>query len=98
MLHERGLVASETRVGRLCSENRILSGIHRRRGTGKKAGPPVHDDHVRRDFTARAPNKLWLTDITEHSFETGAAGPHRAPSGGSLQSRQQVLQAPATVS
>ena len=25
LVHERGLVASETRVGRLCSENRILS-------------------------------------------------------------------------
>ncbi|MET3811056.1 transposase InsO family protein [Arthrobacter sp. UYEF3] len=71
LVHELGLVASETRVGRLCSENRILSVIHRRRGTGKKAGPPVHDDHVRREFTATAPNLLWLTDITEHRTSEG---------------------------
>ena len=29
-------------------------------------GPPVHDDLVQRDFTADAPNRLWLADITEH--------------------------------
>lgn len=37
----------------------------------KKPGPPVHDDLVRRDFTARAPNRLWLTDITEHATGQG---------------------------
>jgi transposase InsO family protein len=26
----------------------------------------VHDDLVERDFTAPAPNRLWLSDITEH--------------------------------
>ena len=31
-----------------------------------KPGPPVHDDLVERDFTAEAPNQLWLADITEH--------------------------------
>jgi transposase InsO family protein len=30
-------------------------------------GPPVRDDLVRRDFTADAPNRLWLNDITEHT-------------------------------
>jgi len=71
LVHELGLVASETRVGRLCSENGILSVIHRRRGTGKKAGPPVHDDLLERDFTATAPNETWLTDITEHHTSEG---------------------------
>src|SRR6478752_9935815 len=33
---------------------------------GKTPGPPVHDDLVERDFTAPAPNRLWLSDITEH--------------------------------
>ena len=36
------------------------------RPNGKKPGPPVHDDLVQRDFTADAPNQLWLADITEH--------------------------------
>jgi transposase InsO family protein len=53
-------------VERLMRENRIRSVIVRKTGSGKRAGPPVHDDLVRRDFTAIAPNILWLTDITEH--------------------------------
>ena len=32
----------------------------------RRAGAPAHDDLVARDFTADAPNRLWLTDITEH--------------------------------
>jgi putative transposase len=31
----------------------------------------VHDDLVRREFTAPAPNRLWLTDITEHPTAEG---------------------------
>jgi putative transposase len=31
----------------------------------------VHDDLVRRIFTADAPNQLWLTDITEHRTDEG---------------------------
>ena len=51
----------------LCSTSGILSAAQRRRrGKGKKAGPPVFDDHVQRIFTADAPNRVWLTDITEH--------------------------------
>lgn len=29
-------------------------------------GPAVHDDHLRRDFSANAPNRRWVTDITGH--------------------------------
>lgn len=45
-----------------------------------KPGPPVHDDlcavvdekgRVRHEFTAEAPNELWLTDITEHRTSEG---------------------------
>jgi transposase InsO family protein len=43
----------------------------KKRGLTRKAGPPVHDDHVRRDFTATAPDELWLTDITEHRTDEG---------------------------
>ncbi|MET8310760.1 IS3 family transposase [Micromonospora sp. NPDC005173] len=41
------------------------------RGKGGKVGPPVHDDLVRRDFTADGPNRLWLADITEHRTGEG---------------------------
>ena len=31
----------------------------------------MHDDLVGRDFTADAPNQLWLADITEHRTGEG---------------------------
>ena len=36
-----------------------------------RPGPPVHDDLVKRDFTADGPNRLWLADITEHRTGEG---------------------------
>lgn len=58
---------------RICRDNRWWSVFGKRRGRGKnaKAGPPVHDDRVRRNFTADGPNRLWLTDITEHATGEG---------------------------
>ncbi len=46
---------------------------HSRRaeGRGQDPGPAVHDDLVMRDFTASAPDKVWLTDITEHPTGEG---------------------------
>ena len=43
----------------------------KKRGVNRKAGPPVHDDLVLRDFTASKLNQLWLTDITEHWTDEG---------------------------
>jgi len=37
----------------------------------EEARPPVHDDLVRRVFSAQAPNQLWLADITEHRTKEG---------------------------
>jgi transposase InsO family protein len=59
------LTAGENRVARLCSQQRIWSVFAKRPGLNRKAGPPVHDDLVDRQFRAAAPNLLWLTDITE---------------------------------
>lgn len=64
-------VASERRIWRLCSANGILSVIHRKRVGGRKAGPPVHDDLLKRDFSAAAPDTKWVTDITEHPTAEG---------------------------
>jgi putative transposase len=61
-----GITASERRVWRLCSQQRIWSTFSKKRGLYRKAGPPVHDDRVKRNFTATRLNQLWLTDITEH--------------------------------
>lgn len=70
-LQAQGFVASEHRVARLCSQNHIWSVFSKRRGLSKKAGPPVHDDLVQREFKAATLNKIWLTDITEHPTMEG---------------------------
>jgi putative transposase len=63
-----GLVAGERRIWRLRSQQKLWSTTVRkgRRGAGKSPGPAVHDDHVQRNFTAPPPDRVWLTDITEH--------------------------------
>ncbi len=43
----------------------------KRSRNAKKAGPPAHEDLVLRRFTAAAPNRLWLWDITEHPTSEG---------------------------
>ncbi|TDW47712.1 helix-turn-helix protein [Curtobacterium sp. PhB42] len=70
-LHAAGLLVSERRVWRLCSQQRLWSLHAKKRGLTRKAGPPVHDDRVRRAFTAPDLDKLWLTDITEHNTGEG---------------------------
>jgi putative transposase len=45
--------------------------ISKKRGLNRRPGPPVHDDLVERDFTAAAPNELWMADITEHPTAEG---------------------------
>lgn len=62
-----GFEASERRVWRLCSQQRLFSAFAKKPGKKSgKQGPPVHGDLVQRQFTAEAPDSLWLTDITEH--------------------------------
>ncbi|MFI7523997.1 IS3 family transposase [Micromonospora orduensis] len=70
-LPAHGIIAGPNRVARLCSQQRIWSVFAKRKGLTRRAGPPVHDDLVQRRFTADAPNRLWLTDITEHPTAEG---------------------------
>ena len=70
-LADQGITASRNRVNRLCTSQRLWSVHSRKRGLSRKPGPPVHDDLVRREFTAAEPNQLWLTDITEHPTAEG---------------------------
>jgi len=70
-LRDAGFTAGENRIWRLCSQQRLWSAFSKKRGLTRKAGPPVHDDLVERDFTATRPNQLWLTDITEHRTDEG---------------------------
>ncbi|GAA2358297.1 hypothetical protein SVIO_001680 [Streptomyces violaceusniger] len=64
---------AERTAWRICRDNGWWSTFGKRRGRGKntQAGPPGHDDLVRRNFTADGSNRLWLTDITEHPTGEG---------------------------
>lgn len=79
-LRVAGHQASDNRVWRLCSQQRLWSVHSKKRGPNRKAGPPVHDDlladvdeHGRttHTFIAEAANLVWLTDITEHPTAEG---------------------------
>lgn len=70
-LVEKGLAASERRVWRLCSSQRIWSVFGKAAYRGRRPGPPAHDDLVKRQFRAGEPNQLWLVDITEHHTGEG---------------------------
>ena len=65
-LRDRGVVCSRKRVARLL---RLagLQGCHRRKGPAaprRTPGPPPAPDLVQRQFTAAAPDRLWVADIT----------------------------------
>ncbi|MGW3038387.1 IS3 family transposase [Streptomyces sp. NPDC001178] len=66
-----GALMADRTAWRICRDNRWWSVSGKKRGRGRKAGPPVHDDLVSRDFTATGPNRLWLADITEHATNEG---------------------------
>ncbi len=70
-LPAHGVTASPNRVARLCRAQRIWSVFAKKKGLTRRAGPPVHDDLVQRCFTADVPNRVWLTDITEHPTAEG---------------------------
>lgn len=61
----RGIRCSRKRVERLM-RHAGLHGSYRRKGHRSKPLPPTQDDLVARQFRVDHPNKLWVTDITEH--------------------------------
>ncbi|WP_245822480.1 IS3 family transposase [Brachybacterium avium] len=69
---EAGEEMCERTAWRICRDNQWWSVFGKKRGkNGKRPGPPVHDDLVKRDFSADDVNELWLTDITEHWTDEG---------------------------
>ena len=63
---QAGEPMSDRTAWRLCHDNQWWSRFGKKKGKNPRPGPAVHDDLVKRDFTAQGPNELWLTDITEH--------------------------------
>ena len=78
---EVGEAMADRTAWRICRDNGWWSAFGKKRGAnGKKPGPAVHDDlcavvdekgRIRHEFTADGPNRLWLTDITEHRTAEG---------------------------
>jgi putative transposase len=70
---EAGQVMVDRTAWRICNRNRWWSVFGKKRPYSKarRAGVPAHDNHVGRDFTAAAPNQLFLADITEHRTDEG---------------------------
>jgi transposase InsO family protein len=69
---EAGLTFADRTAWRICSENGWWSVFgKKRRGKRAKVGVPGPDDLVRREFRAPGPNRVWLSDITEHPTREG---------------------------
>lgn len=67
-----GFEACDRTVWRICRDNGWWSVFGKPRSRRKgRPGTPAHDDLVRRDFTARVPNEVWVADITEHATGEG---------------------------
>jgi hypothetical protein len=66
----RGVRCGRKRVARLM-RTASLCGIYRRRRRRTEPAAPVHGDLVQRRFVADRPDRLWLTDITEHPTREG---------------------------
>ena len=66
---DEGQVMADRTAWRICSANgwwSVFGKPRGRNGKRRKPGTAAFDDHVHRNFTAAAPNTLWLVDITEH--------------------------------
>lgn len=65
-----GVQVNHKRVARLMREAGV-QGLYRRRTRRGPGGPATEDDLVHRRFDVDAPDRLWLTDITEHPTNEG---------------------------
>jgi transposase InsO family protein len=65
-LRAQGIICGKHRVARLMRQAglRAIQKRHRTCTTDSQHGDPVAPNVLQRDFTASAPNRKWLTDIT----------------------------------
>ena len=66
-----GFDVCDRTVWRICRDNGWWSVFGKKKSKASKPGTPAHDDLVKREFIADAPDTLWLTDITEHWTKVG---------------------------
>lgn len=71
-VRDEGHQVSDRVVWRICRDNAWWSAFGKPKNPkNRRPGTPSHDDLVQRNFTASAPNELWLSDITEHWTREG---------------------------
>lgn len=66
--------ANDKRVLRICRKRNIKSTIkYSNHGCTRQAANPQHiaENLLNREFTAKAPNEKWLTDVTEFKYYIG---------------------------
>ena len=68
---EHGLIVNKKLVWKIMRELGIKGLPGPRKGVKNLKNAPTCEDLVQRQFTASAPNELWLTDITEHPTSEG---------------------------
>lgn len=68
---EQGLIVNKKLIAKIMGELGIhgLPGV--KKGVKNLKNISTCEDLVQRNFTAKAPNELWLTDITEHPTREG---------------------------
>jgi putative transposase len=74
-VHAELVLGQQRQVGRRRVERLMrcqgLAGVHRRRWRHAKRSEATWPDLVKRDFTANQPDRLWVTDITQHRTSEG---------------------------
>jgi transposase InsO family protein len=68
---EQGLIVHNKLVKKIMHQLGIRGLPGPRKGIKNLNNAPTCEDLVQRQFTASAPNQLWLTDITEHPTHEG---------------------------
>jgi transposase InsO family protein len=68
---EQGLIVNKKLVWKIMGQLGIKGIPGPRKGIKNLKNAPTCEDLVQRQFVARAPNELWLTDITEHRTQEG---------------------------
>ena len=66
-----GVHVGRKRVARLMRLGGMVGVSHRRKRRGWKPDTATHEDLVKRQFRANAPNRLWFCDITQHRARDG---------------------------
>jgi len=70
-LARQGIVAGLELVRKLMRATGLEGLPARKKGRRNLVGVATHEDLVNRNFIAASPNRIWLTDVTEHNTREG---------------------------